>query len=398
MSFADRRILALGEGLEATVRAAFPGAKVAVMSPGQLPPEWAEGHTPELVVIDADAADPATLSVAIAALATVNPPPAAILAGAHLSAGLVRALLRLPRTDVVEAPFGPQDLAEAGVMLLAAPTGPAFAAPPPPPSGGKCWTVTGAVGGCGATTLAIELAAALAERGQGKKKVALVDLNLADGATAAYLGAAANMMLGRASQSPDRIDAALLEIFASPAPGGFELIAQGRDPNGFEAVSAEAVVRLLETACLAYDFVIVDAPRHRRPWTLDVFAGSDALLLMSELTVPALLAARSMATELEAELPEGPHPRIVLNRLAKQRLFGPAPTMSEAEKALGRKADGGLTSDWEAAAASVNLGGPIRSHRPKSRIARDVDDLIDRLLAAAPHPSSAQHPSGTRAA
>jgi pilus assembly protein CpaE len=73
--------------------------------------------------------------------------------------------------------------------------------------------------------------------------------------------------------------------------------------------------------------------------------------------------------------------------------------MGEAEKALGRKADAGLTSDWEAAAASVNLGGPIRSHRPRSRIARDVDALVDRLLVTAlPLPGSAPLTLQTRAA
>jgi hypothetical protein len=46
----------------------------------------------------------------------------------------------------------------------------------------------------------------------------------------------------------------------------------------------------------------------------------------------------------------------------------------------------------------VNLDGPIRSHRPKSRIARDVDDLVDRLLAAAPHPAHAPaHKTGQAA-
>ena len=92
------------------------------------------------------------------------------------------------------------------------------------------------------------------------------------------------------------------------------------------------------------------------------------------------VAARSLVSEFEADLPEGPGPRISLNRLAK-RVFGPAPSTSEAEKALGRKADGGVTSDWEAAAASANLGGPIRHHRPKSRIVKDVEELVDRLLA-----------------
>jgi pilus assembly protein CpaE len=104
------------------------------------------------------------------------------------------------------------------------------------------------------------------------------------------------------------------------------------------------------------------------------------MFLISVRTVPALLSARSLADELEAELPDGPVPRIVLNRLAS-RMFGPAPSMAEAEKALGRKADGAITSDWEAAAASVNLGGPVAQHRPKSKIVRDIEDLTERLAA-----------------
>jgi pilus assembly protein CpaE len=62
-------------------------------------------------------------------------------------------------------------------------------------------------------------------------------------------------------------------------------------------------------------------------------------------------------------------------------MFGPAPSTAEAEKALQRKADGGISSDWEAAAASVNLGGAISQHRPKSKIVRDIGSLVDRMLA-----------------
>jgi len=128
--------------------------------------------------------------------------------------------------------------------------------------------------------------------------------------------------------------------------------------------------------------VIVDMPRHHQPWTLDVLSGSDEVLVVSELTVPALIAARSLAAELEADLPNGPQPRIILNRLAN-RVLGPAPSLSEAEKALERKADGGITSDWEAAAASVNLGGAISQHRPRSKIVRDINVLVDRLIQPA---------------
>ncbi len=66
------------------------------------------------------------------------------------------------------------------------------------------------------------------------------------------------------------------------------------------------------------------------------------------------------------------------------RAFGPAPSRAEAEKALQRKVDGAVTSDWEAAACSVNLGGPISQHRPRSKIVKDIDALVDRLAA---HPA-----------
>jgi pilus assembly protein CpaE len=206
----------------------------------------------------------------------------------------------------------------------------------------------------------------------------LIDLNLADGAAAAYLGGTANMMLAEASGAPERIDAALLDAFAMRVNSGVDLLASPRDPLAFTKVSPTAVCRLLEVACQVYDWIVIDMPRLHQPWTLDVLSGSDEVLVVSELTVPALLSARALASEVEMEIPEGVPPRIILNRLAS-RVFGPAPSLAEAEKALQRKADGGITSDWEAAAVSANLGGSITHHRPRSKIVRDIGVLVDRL-------------------
>ncbi len=251
----------------------------------------------------------------------------------------------------------------------------------------RCWSVVGAVGGAGATTLAVEIASALAAKSSKERGVCLVDLNLADGAAAAYLGAAAAMSVAQLGPVAERMDGALLAAFATPAAKGLDILACPRDPLAFDQISREAVLRILEIACEAYDHVIVDVPRHRRSWTLDVLGGSDEVLVVSELTVPALLAARAFSEELERAMPGSPRPRVVLNRVAS-RMFGPAPSTAEAERALERKADGGVSSDWEAAAASVNLGGAIRQHRPKSKIVRDVQALVDRLMARHPHPAT----------
>jgi pilus assembly protein CpaE len=188
------------------------------------------------------------------------------------------------------------------------------------------------------------------------------------------------MLLAEASGAPERIDQALLDAFSMRVGGGLDLLACPRDPKAFGKVSAMAVCRVLEVACQVYDHVVIDMPRHHQAWTLDILAGCDEILVVSELTVPALLSARALAGEIEAELPDGAAPRIILNRLAS-RVFGPAPSLAEAEKALQRKADGGVTSDWEAAAACANLGGAISQHRPRSKIVRDISLLVDRLTA-----------------
>ncbi|MFN3583861.1 CpaE family protein [Phenylobacterium sp.] len=370
-----RRILALGAALAPHAKGPLAGAEMELGGMEQLAELSAVPR--DLVLIDADAWEAPELAAAVKTLSGLKACPPVLLVGESLPAGLVRNLLRLPDSDVLEAPFTGEQLAGAIHALLAA------SQPAPQATSGdsRCWAVTGAVGGAGATTLAIEIATALGARARKERSVCLVDLNLADGATAAYLGAQPAMRLADFGQAAERLDAAMLQAFITPVSKQLDLLAGVRDPGGFDAVSREAVLRVLEVACECYDWVILDVPRHRRAWTLEALAGCDEVLVISELTVPALLAARSYSDEIEAALGTGLKPRIVLNRLAS-RMFGPAPSMTEAERALQRKADAGVSSDWEAAAASANLGGPIAQHRPKSKIVKDIQTLVERLAAA----------------
>jgi pilus assembly protein CpaE len=369
-----RRGLALGAALAETARAALAGAEILAGTVEQL--DGLSRADCDLVLIDADAWEAPALAAAVKALSAAKAPPPVLMVGASLPAGLVRNLLRLEHADILEAPFSDQQLGAAMLALLAAMAAPATGST----SGSRCWAVTGAVGGSGATTIAIEIAHALAAADRGR--VCLVDLNVADGAAAAYLGATPALRLSEFGPAAERIDASMLQAFATPVGDRLDLLAHPRDAAAFDTASREAVLRVLEIACETYDWVILDVPRHRRPWTLEALSGADEVLVISELTVPALLAARALSDEIEDALGAGLKPRIVLNRLAS-RMFGPAPSMAEAERALQRKAVAGVASDWEAAAASVNLGGPIAQHRPKSKIVKDIEVLVEKLVSEA---------------
>lgn len=368
-----RRVCVVGPRLAPIVREALSGAALESVPPEALQSALPGDRAPDLVLIDADAGSTEQLVAAIEALARRPSPPPTVLVGSHLPTTLVRALMRLERSDVLDAPFAPEALQRVAARLMTV-------VPAGVGSPSRCWSVVSAAGGAGATTVAIEIAAALAGVQKDGRRACLVDLNLADGAASAFLGATPLMHVVEASATPDRIDAAVLGAFAVDTSAGFDLLAAPRNPNAFAQVSPEAVLRLLEVACQVYGAVVVDLPRIRQPWTLDVLAGSDEVCVISELTVPALLAARALVGEIEADLDAGRQARLVVNRLAS-RVFGPVPSLVEAEKALQRKAAGGITSDWEAAAASVNLGGSISQHRPKSKIVQDVKKLVDRLIA-----------------
>jgi len=374
-SLSGRRVLAVGPALKALVDGPLAGSAIEAAGLERL--AGVRAGECDLVLVDADAWDAPALAAAIQALGLVGAAPPVLVVGERLPAPVVRNLLRLQTSDVLDAPFSPEQLLGAAAALLAS-AAPAAPAPAGPAQPSRCWAVTGAVGGAGATTVAVEVATALAARAETDKAVCLIDLNLADGAAAAYLGAEPSMRLGDFAGAADRIDAAILQAFVTPVSKQMDLLAAGRDPDAFQSVSREAVLRLLEVACETYPFVILDMPRHRRDWTLDALTGCDEVLVVSELTVPALIAARSLTDEIEAGA--GVKPRIVLNRLAS-RMFGPAPSMAEAERALQRKADAGISSDWEAAAASANLGGPVAQHRPKSKIVKDIVALVERLAA-----------------
>jgi len=376
-----KRVLALGGALSALSGGPLEGATIEAAALDRLSAGDLAGR--DLIIVDADAWEPEPLSAALQALALRPEPPPVLLVGTHVSTAVVRNLLRLERSDVLESPFSDEKLVAALSALLAQRVAPAAAAEPAGPAQhGHCWAVVGAVGGAGATTVAIEIANALASRATRERGVCLIDLNLADGAASAYLGANATMRLGELGPSVDRLDASMLQAFVTHVGPGFDLLAAPRSPDAFDNVGRDMVLRLLETACDVYQWVILDLPRHRRSWTLETLGGCDEVLVISELTVPALIAARSLSDEIDRGLGAAGKPKIVLNRLAS-RMFGPAPNMSEAEKALQRKAAAGISSDWEAAAASVNLGGPIATHRPKSKIVQDVHRLVETLAGGA---------------
>jgi len=303
-------------------------------------------------------------------LAVERPSTAVIVVSDQLPAHMVRALMKLEAWDVLAVSAEAADVMETAARLTETRSqsrgGPATSV---------CWAFRGAVGGAGVSTLAIESSFALA-RLVGPGKVCLVDLNLADGMTASFLEAVPKLDLQALSAAPERLDARLLAAWCWQHDDGVSIIASPRNPEADALASEAAILRLLDVACAAFPYVILDMPRHMMPWTKSVMAAVDQAVIVSELTVPSLHAAADMCRDMDALRGDASKARLVLNRMFQKKQFRAGFPVDQAEKAIERKIDVTVTSDWDAARTAVNLGRPVAKVKPKSALVTDVDGMV----------------------
>ena len=125
---ANRRVLVFGSALASLAAKPLAAANVEIIGLDRLTGIGAGDA--DLILIDADASAAPALGAAIEALAACAAPPPVLMVGERLPTLVVRNLLRLERSDVLDAPFTADHISVAIAGLLAQPE-PA-AAPTPP--------------------------------------------------------------------------------------------------------------------------------------------------------------------------------------------------------------------------------------------------------------------------
>jgi len=244
--------------------------------------------------------------------------------------------------------------------------------------GAKFWGFLGSVGGAGTTTLAIEAACAAARAGKGSR-TAIIDLNLQAGMVAQRLDGVASLDLGALIADPQRLDDALLDSYTWRHDAGIGIIAAPRNLRLDEATTEDAVLALLDLASGHFDHVVLDLPRHRLPWSENVFTALNELIVVSELTVPSLQLAADFCRDIDM-LRDGQVPtRLLLNRMYPKRANRHNFSVPKAEDAIGRRIDFLVRSDWETARMASDLGEPVVAVRQRSPIVRDIETLVERL-------------------
>ncbi len=337
---------------------------------GLSPQDIVSGYGREIIVVDQSVIG---YDQVILQLAVDRPNSALIVVSDQLPGHMVRALMKLQASDILPSTAGPAEFLEAAERLsetLEEQGG-----------GGRsqCWAFRGAVGGAGVSTIAIESAFELS-RQVGPGKVCLVDLNVADGMVTSFLEAIPKLDLDALSAAPERLDARLLAAWCWKHPDGLSIIAAPRNPDADVLATEAAVLRLLDVACGAFEYVLIDMPRHLMPWTKSVLGAVDQAIVISELTVPSLHAAADSCRETDVLRADMENTKLVLNRMFPKKRFRAEFAVDKAEHAIEREIDATIASDWDAARTAVNIGKSIADVKEKSQLVSDIRTLVTGLM------------------
>jgi len=296
-----------------------------------------------------------------------------------LSVAVTRRVLRSDAVDVLPIPFTPDELHQAietgrDAMVRSGDGGPSRS--------GRIVAFVGALGGMGATTMATQAAMIWAE----KASVCLIDLDVQFGNAALYLNLKPQLSLADLIDAGDRVDIELLRSVADSHPSGMSIIACPPDIVPLDALTPEFVDRLLDLAVQTYDIVLIDLPGAWVSWSLSALQKSDVVCLVAGLTVPGVHQARRQLELLDAN-GLADRTRIILNRVAAP-MFGKV-DLSETEAVLRRPVQFVVTNDYPTVSTAIDEGRAIGAIKLKSRVEKDVRQLVTTLAALVSIPMAA---------
>ncbi len=242
----------------------------------------------------------------------------------------------------------------------------------------RVFVVTNAKGGAGATTAAVNIAAAL-QQAQGG--VLLVDF-AALGHCALQLNARPTFGIADALQNLHRMDTSLLDGLMTECKAGLKLLAGPQQPDLLTPTAAE-LARLFDLLVSNFRYVVIDCSDRLDQTGRLLCDLSNAVLLIAQADVVSLWSANRVRTFIE-EGPARGKVRLVLNRYKKIPGFSD----EDVEEATRCKLLWKLPNNHQAIAPSIDKGVPV-VFQDGHDIARSYQALAATLAGAAAMPDGA---------
>lgn len=262
----------------------------------------------------------------------------------------------------------PVDLAE--VLRRLVPSGPAKRR-----IGGPMITVLSASGGCGATTLAANLAHEI--HLLSSEQTFLVDLDCYYGGVATYLGLEGQYGLSDVLGYSAAIDRDLIQTASIPFGKGMRVLLSPASTNFKTSgpLVSDRLAEAIEAISGVSACTVFDAPRLGSAAETILARASRVTLLVMQLCVKDIRVARVMRNALIESGVESGRIVLVANRFNKRRSMV---NVEDAIAVFGARIER-VQNDYKPACVALNFGQPLAEAAPRSALRRDIARLAAKI-------------------
>ncbi|CAN5209825.1 AAA family ATPase [soil metagenome] len=259
---------------------------------------------------------------------------------------LYRELVRRGVSDYVISPVQTIDVVRSICGLFSAPEAKAV---------GRIIAVVGAKGGVGASTIAHNVAWAIARDLALDSVVA--DLDLAFGTAGLDYNQDPPQGIADAVFSPDRIDTAFIDRLLSKCTDHLSLLAAPATLERVYDFGADAFDSIFDTLRSTMPCIILDVPHQWSAWTKRALVGADDILIVAEPDLANLRNAKNMYDLIKAARPNDRAPVYCLNQVGMTKR--PEISASEFAKAIESEPIASIPFDPQMFGSASNNGQMI---------------------------------------
>ena len=328
---------------------------------------------PDVVVLDLRNRA-AAVPAAVALLKRQHPLTGVLIIASDLDPALMLEAMRAGVNEFVTEPVTPIDLKSAIDRVVAKqpmrPTGQIFA-------------FVGGKGGVGTTTLAVNVATVLAAL--EPSSALLIDLHVAYGDAAMFLGIEPRFSVADALENVHRIDETFLRGVVGRTKIGLDVLAAS-DRSLIGHIDVPAVRNIIECAARHYSHVVLDVPRSDATM-LEALDLTTRIVVVANQELATVRSASRMAAALRQRYGKG-RVAVVVSRFDQQAEIG----RKDIERVIGGPIADVFPSNYRLALDALNCGRPLVLDN-HNKLASSFASFARSLVGEAPVESTARERS-----
>jgi pilus assembly protein CpaE len=321
---------------------------------------------PDVILVDTRGGR--SIPPSMAAVKRQHPGVGFLIVASESDPSVMLEALRAGATEFLHEPITATALEQAISRLVAHRASPSVA--------GEVFAFVGAKGGVGTTTVAVNVATALAK--VAPSGTLFADLHLAHGDAALLFGAEPRFSIVDALENTHRFDEAFFRGLVTPTKSAAALLASS-DRALVEHAGIQNFRAVVEFAAQLYRYVVLDVPTSDVA-ALDALDATSRIVVVTNQDLSAVRNASRLASSLRQRYGRD-RILVIVNRSDKQAEIN----QSDIEKVVDSKVTHMITSDYRLALQALNNGRPLALDN-HNKLAAGFRSLAKDLAKVDPEP------------